>query len=77
MMTWIFIASFFFFILFHAGYKYQFKQQEEINLPGYSTLDQNDDEQDEDLQVLLKGGQDMGKSLHQRIVGDRMIDRQS
>jgi len=74
-LSWIFIGCFIFFTVYHAAYKNYYKSAE-LNLPGYSPLGQEeDDDQDEDLMILLKGGKDLGKNLHQRIIGDKMADK--
>jgi len=52
-LSWVFVGCFGFFLVYHANKKYYQSQQ----LPGYTPLHQDDDsEQDEDLQILLKGG---------------------
>jgi len=69
-LSWAFISCFIFFLVYHAYYK---KSYQSHSLQGYSTLGQDDDEeQDEDLQMFIKRPfEDSG--LAKRLNADRII----
>lgn len=80
-MSWVFIAFFAIFFVYHVHYK---RGQYANNLRGYSSLGQDDDEElDEDLQMFIKRSfkedatefSSSGEGLAQRIKNDRMAER--
>jgi hypothetical protein len=68
-LSWAFITFFLVFLVYHGHYK---KSYQSLSMQGYSTLNQDDDdEQDEDLQMFIKKPfEDSG--LAQRVTADRM-----
>jgi LMBR1 domain-containing protein 1 len=72
MLSWAFILAFAVFLAYHGHYKTNYLAHQ---LAGYSQLNGNDEEQDEDLQLFMKTAlKEDNPALAQRIKNDRMIE---
>ena len=74
LLSWIFIGFFIFFLVYHSYYKRAYQSH---SLKGYTTLGQNDDDdQDEDLQLFLsrKSYKEDNPGLSQRLNADKLAE---
>ena len=71
-LSWAFIGLFFVFLVYHSYYKTTYQSS---SLSGYSSLGQDSDDEDQDLQAFLKGKETTGDALNERIKHDKMIEQ--